>query len=116
MPLGMTMPQQGPLSDNYLINVNITGVTFDVSLSPYNHTADGEPWSWNFDLEWERKRGSKEYEEWRQWARKELEIDSMPKASGSKTAEGSSRQGGSVAETAAAAKKAASGRKLKSFL
>jgi hypothetical protein len=87
MPIGSNDPSPGPLASWYYVNkyINTTGVSIDISPAPYNPETDAVIASsvrqiQDEDLEWERKRGTPQYEEWLIKQKKELELDNDSKA------------------------------------
>lgn len=81
MPLGSTDPSPGPLASMYTVQryIKVPGVSIDISPSPYNATTQnvlerGQEGILAEDLEWERKRGTKDYQDWLTKQRQALEL------------------------------------------
>jgi hypothetical protein len=113
MPIGSDDPSPGPLADWNYVNkhINTTGVSIDISPAPYNPEIDavidlGQKRIQDEDLEWERKRGTPEYEEWLTKQKKALELDTNSKGD-------DSRGGAGKTDADSAQSKPASGRKLR---
>jgi hypothetical protein len=80
LPLGSDDPSPGPLASMGEVErvPKILGAKVDISLSPYNPETDAvvdrSQQRLNAeDLEWERKRGSKEYDDWLAEQRKKVD-------------------------------------------
>lgn len=116
MPLGSDDPSPGPLADMSGVRrfTNATGVSTDISPSPYNAATDIDTVDDSVnseDLAWRLKRGTPEYEE---WARKQMAAVELQDAN-----DGDSGSGSSDTSEAAGGRKGsdrASGRKLRFML
>lgn len=114
MSLGSDDPSPGALADmsGVLRFTNKTGVSIDISPSPYNAATDiaVEDILDSEDLAWELKRGTPEYEE---WARKQKAAVGLEDATDGDSGSGSSSSDTSKAAGGRKSSDAASGRKLR---